>query len=203
MSELTAGKRMLMLKVEMINRDEIEAKSSEFGIHTAHVERDYVFGWLLFAIYTVSTLKDTLVLKGGNCFRKAYFGDTRFSTDLDFSTETNIDENALIQELNKVCDFVQSATGVIFDKGRNHVEEKLVIDKERKIYQAKLYFRDFYGNPDRITISVRLDVTEFDRIYLPIQDRFLIHPYSDERECKGRIRCVKLEELLATKLKCP
>jgi len=47
----------------------------------------------------------------------------------------------------------------------------------RRLYQAKLYFKDFYGNPDTITISVRLDVTEFDRIYLPVQTRNLIHPY--------------------------
>lgn len=186
----------------MIDKSEIEAKSEEFGIHTAHVERDYVFGWLLTGIYTVSKLKDTLVLKGGNCFRKAYFAHTRFSSDLDFSTQTRIDENFLLQELNNVCDFVQSATGVVFEKDRNHVEEKLMIDKERKVYQAKLYFRDFYGNPDKIIISVRLDITEFDRIYLPIQDRFLIHPYSDGNECKVKIRCVKLEELLASKLKC-
>ncbi|MFC1930147.1 nucleotidyl transferase AbiEii/AbiGii toxin family protein [Chloroflexota bacterium] len=40
------------------------------------------------------------------------------------------------------------------------------------------------------------------KIYLPIQNRFLIHPYSDENECKATIRCVQLEELLSTKLKC-
>ena len=37
--------------------------------------------------------------------------------------------------------------------------------------QAKLYFRDFYGNPESITISVRLDVSEFEKIYLPIESR--------------------------------
>ena len=63
----------------MIKKEEIEAKSNEFKIHTAHVERDYVFGWLLVGIYTVSPLKDVLILKGGNCFRKAYFANTRFS----------------------------------------------------------------------------------------------------------------------------
>jgi len=186
----------------MISRDEIESKSEEFGIHTAHVERDYVFGWLLVGIYSVSTLKDVLVLKGGNCFRKAYFPNTRFSSDLDFSTEAAIDQSMLLQELNKICEFVQSGSGVVFEEKRNHVEQKRVIDRRRKVYQAKLYFRDFYGNPEHITISVRLDVTEFDRIYLPVQSRFLIHRYSDENDCKVQIRCVKLEELLATKLKC-
>ncbi|MHC4479140.1 MAG: nucleotidyl transferase AbiEii/AbiGii toxin family protein [Planctomycetota bacterium] len=186
----------------MISRDEIESKSEEFGIHTAHVERDYVFGWLLVGMYSISELKGVLVLKGGNCFRKAYFPNTRFSSDLDFSTKAAIDKGMLLQELNKICQFVQSGSGVVFEKERNHVEQKLAIDRQRKVYQAKLYFKDFYGNPEHITISVRLDVTEFDRIYLPVQSRFLVHPYSDENDCKVQIRCVKLEELLATKLKC-
>jgi len=186
----------------MINKEEIKTKAQELDLHIANVERDYVFSWLLAGIYTVSNLKDILILKGGNCFRKGYFVNTRFSNDLDFSTQTEIDENLLHQELNKVCDFVQNASGVIFEKDRNKVEEKFSIDKERKVYQAKLYFKDFYGNPDSITISVRLDITQYDKIYLPVQTRYLIHPYSDVNECRTEIKCVKLEELLATKLKC-
>jgi len=65
-----------------------------------------------------------------------------------------------------------------------------------------LYFKDFYGNPDTIMISVRLDVTQFDRLYLSVQTRNLIHPYSDSSACTAEVKCVKLEELLATKLKC-
>jgi hypothetical protein len=49
---------------------------------------------------------------------------------------------------------------------------------------------------------VTLDVTEFDRLYLAIQTRHLIHPYSDAGICRAEIRCQKLEELLAAKLKC-
>ena len=186
----------------MISRDEIEHKSEEFGIHTANVERDYVFGWLLAGIYGESSLQNQLTLKGGNCFRKAYFPRTRFSNDLDFSTQTGVHEQSLIDELNKVCDLVQARTGVVFDKDRNQVQEKGNADRERKIYEVRLYFKDFYGNPDSITISVRLDVTEYERIYLPIQSRYLIHPYSDAEQCRVEVRCQKLEELLATKLKC-
>jgi len=186
----------------MIEKKEIEAKALEFDIHIANVERDYVFGWLLKGIYTISSLKDILILKGGNCFRKGYFANTRFSSDLDFSTQSEIDGGLLFEELNKVCDFAQDASGVIFETSRNRVEEKMAIDKKRKVYHARLYFKDFYGNPDTITISVRLDVTQFDKIYLPVQTRHLIHQYSDSDECSAEIKCVKIEELLAIKLKC-
>ena len=185
----------------MIEKHEIEAKADEFGIHVSNVERDYVFGWLLCGIYS-SPVGNILVLKGGNAFRKAYFANTRFSNDLDFSTTAAINASVLTNELNGICDFVESKTGVAFDKARNRIDEKQHSDNERKIYEARLYFRDFYGNPHTITISVRMDFTEFDRIYLPIENRFLIHPYSDAGLCKVSIKCQKLEELLATKLKC-
>lgn len=185
----------------MISKDEIEAKSEEFGIHVSNIERDYVFGWLLVGIYS-SPLKELFVLKGGNCFRKAYFPHTRFSNDLDFSSTTAIDQQFLVDALNRVCDFVQNRSGVAFQKDRNRIEEKATSDGDRKVYEVRLYFQDFYGNPHTITISVRLDVAQFDRVYLPIQSRYLIHPYSDSDICTVQMKCQKLEELLAAKLKC-
>ncbi|SRR6266567_4262573 len=56
--------------------------------------------------------------------------------------------------------------------------------------------------PTQSQLSVRLDITQFDRICLPVQSRFIIHPYSDADLCRVGIKCQKLEELLAAKLKC-
>jgi predicted nucleotidyltransferase component of viral defense system len=186
----------------MITRDEIEAKAAEFDIHAANVERDYVFGWLLWGIYNASTLKDTLILKGGNAFRKAYFPNTRFSNDLDFSTETQVVEQTLRAELDRVCDFVHEATGITFENEKKRVDAEPTARGEGTQFKIRLYFKDFYGNPGTITISVRLDITEFDRLYLPTQIRQLIHPYSDNPACQAQVRCIKLEEMLASKLKC-
>jgi hypothetical protein len=41
----------------------------------------------------------------------------------------------------------------------------------------------------------QLDITQFDRIYLPVQSRSLIHPYSDVDACSSMILCHKLEEI--------
>ena len=186
----------------MIDKDEILAKSKEFEIHTSSVQRDYVFGWLLAGIYSESKLQDYLVLKGGNCLRKAYFENTRFSNDLDFSLISDLTEGFIKEELDNVCDFVHANTGVDFDKAKSRVEQKKRIDPSKKAYDARVYFRDFYGKESQIVISIRLDISRFDKIYLPIQNRHIIHPYSDHKLCSREIRCVRLEELLATKLKC-
>ena len=186
----------------MITRDEINAKSLEFGIHHANVQRDYVFGWLLLGLYSISQLRDVLVLKGGNCLRKGYFPNTRFSNDLDFSTEHAVDQGQVKDEFNRVCQFVQANAGVIFDLTRNRVELQNEVDERRRVFDVRLYFKDFFGNSDHITISLSIDITEFDKIYLPTQERSLIHPYSDSGACMGLIKCMKLEEMLANKLKC-
>jgi predicted nucleotidyltransferase component of viral defense system len=92
----------------MIDKAEIEAKAKEFEIHVSNVERDYVFGWLLFGLFTVSTIKDRIFLKGGNALRKGYFANTRFSSDLDFGTPWEIGRDELMAELKNVCDFIEA-----------------------------------------------------------------------------------------------
>jgi predicted nucleotidyltransferase component of viral defense system len=186
----------------LITRDEIEQKSAEFGIHVANVQRDYVFGWFLVAVYTATALKDILILKGGNCFRKAYFPNTRFSADLDFSTESAVDEAFVVAQFNLACQFVQDQAGVIFDLERTQIRVQGQLDDRRRVFDARVYFKDFYGNADHIAIRLSIDITEFDRIFLPTEARQIIHPYSDSATCTGPVHCLKLEEMIASKLKC-
>ncbi len=190
----------------MIDSTEIEQKSKEFEIHTSNVQRDYVFGWMIFGIFTVSTLKDILFLKGGNALRKGYFSNTRFSSDLDFGMPGDIDSNVLLTEINKVCDLIQEKAGISFVKENNKIEEKFVATDvpitNLRVYEVRVYFKDFYGKADHIKIKISMDITRFDNVLLPIQKVALIHPYSDTATVACEIRCMKLEEIIATKLKC-
>ncbi len=190
----------------MIDRDEIDAKADEFEIHTSDLQRDYVFGWLLFAIYNNAHLSNLLVLKGGNCFRKAYFPNTRFSSDLDFSTQQALDLERFALELNECCSVAQDASGIQFMPERNSIAESARANQgrntDRKIYKGKVFFKDFYGENSSIEISVRMDVTEFDKLYMEPVNVPLIHPYTDADACQVDLRCVAIEEGIASKLKC-
>lgn len=190
----------------MISKNEIKLKAKEFEIHEANVERDYVFGWLIFGIFTASSLKDTIFLKGGNALRKGYFKNTRFSSDLDFGIPGDIAQNVLLDEINKVCDFIQEKAGVSFVKEDNKIEEKFSATEAPipglRVYEVRIYFRDFYGNSEYIKIRISMDITRFDKVLLPIQTVDLIHSYSDASDIVCKIRCMKLEEIIATKLKC-
>ncbi|MBU8551934.1 nucleotidyl transferase AbiEii/AbiGii toxin family protein [Streptomyces rochei] len=186
----------------MISRDEINEMGAALGVNAADVQRDYVFGWLLAGLYGESQFADSLVLKGGNAFRKGYFSGTRFSGDLDFATPGAIAPDQLLAALNDVCRLVQARTGVSFDLERNRQAASHSIGNEKTVYKYTLYFTDFYGNRNNVTIGLRMDVTEFGRLYQPPQKRRLIHPYSDRHDCAVPIQVVSLEEGLADKLKC-
>ncbi len=181
----------------MINRQEIEDKSREFGINPNNVEKDYVHGWILNAIQTQSTLGNQLILKGGNGLRKAYLPNTRFSKDLDFSCQQHLDQELLARELTKICGFVEQQAQVHFSTERTVLKSKDLPGIDA--VEARLYFKGFYGD-ENISLRVQLDITEFEKIYLPIQNRPLIHPYSDSAQCVASIRCQKIEEILASKL---
>lgn len=186
----------------MIDRDEIDAAAETMGVHVANVERDYVFGWLLKSFYENEFLAPRLIFKGGNCMRKAYYPNTRFSTDLDFSLESALDLERTQHEINRACEEAQRLCGVQFDIAKNNLKADAFLDKDRRSYKGSIYFQDFYGNTASVIISVRVDLTEFDRIYLPTVTKPLLHAFSDAADCRAELRCMALEELLANKLKC-
>jgi predicted nucleotidyltransferase component of viral defense system len=182
----------------MIADQEIEQKAREFSIGPPDVEKDYVYGWLLKAIYARPQLASRLVLKGGQAIRKAYLPQTRYSKDLDFSASEPLDPAFMQGELRAVCADVAAATGVKF------LDQVVIKDKNLPIegieaFEVRLYFKGFYGERD-INLKAQLDITQFERIYLPVQSRPLVHPYSDAGVCAATIRAQKLEEILASKL---
>jgi predicted nucleotidyltransferase component of viral defense system len=182
----------------MISDQEIDAKAKEFELRPLDVQKDYVYGWLLNGLFQRPALAGQIVLKGGNALRKGYLPDTRFSKDLDFSARQAITQAVLEAELREVCSFVQAQTGVQF------VDKMIVRDKDLAIpdieaLEARLYFKSFYGE-ENLSLRTQLDITQFDKIYLPVQDRKLLHPYSDGEACAATIKCHKLEEVLASKL---
>lgn len=186
----------------MITIEEFKVQAESCDLNHSDVQRDYVFGWLISGIFQATKLGETAVLKGGNALRKGYFPGTRFSDDLDFSTDHGLDPEDVLRQLNDVCRWVEATCGISFDIDRNRLSSEQQIDASRRAYKFRLYFEDVMTVKRYVDISVRMDITEFDQLMLTPQTRRLIHPYSDLGECAADIRCVKLEEALADKLKC-
>ena len=66
-------------------RTRLEDIRRRLGIRWEVLERDYLLSWVLAGIDAVPELRRSLVFKGGTALKKCYFGDYRFSEDLDFS----------------------------------------------------------------------------------------------------------------------
>src|SRR3989339_359146 len=124
----------------------------------------------------------------------------------EFGIPNDIQQSVLLAEINKVCDFITEKAGVIFEKESNRLDEKFTATNAPipglRVYDVRVYFKDFYGKQDHIKIKISMDITRFDKTILPIQDVKLIHPYSDDNMLNCIIRCMKVEEIIATKLKC-
>ena len=66
-------------------RSRLESERKRLGLPWEVLERDYLLSWILAGIARVPLLQETLVFKGGTALKKCYFGDYRFSEDLDFT----------------------------------------------------------------------------------------------------------------------
>ena len=184
----------------MISAEEVKGLSIDLGVPLSYVEKDYVMGWVLWAMYNNPAVAENLVLKGGNCLRKVYFADTRFSDDLDFTAYRLDSEAQFHRRLDSICEAVHEQTGIVFDTRRTRVREKPTPDRDCKLLDGRVYFKGFAGDSS-VTMRVKFDVSDYERIVLPTQRHPMIHNYSDNEECQCVVLTYSLEEVLAEKLR--
>jgi predicted nucleotidyltransferase component of viral defense system len=184
----------------MISSEEVKQIAVDQGVPLPSVEKDYVMGWLLWGIYTHPEVGNNLVLKGGNCLRKIYFPDTRFSDDLDFTTYQLEPNDIFRNHLSLICDSVSKASGIEFDTGNITVQLKDTPDQECKAIDARVYFKGFAGDSS-LTMRIKFDVSEYEKIVLPIQQHPILHHYSDAHLVDVKVATYSLEEVLAEKLR--
>lgn len=82
-------------------------------IPEAVLERDYCLAWFLVGLSRVP-LRERLAFKGGTAIKRCYFGDYRFSEDLDFTLTEDVPFETLRAELEPVYKEVQRSSGVVF-----------------------------------------------------------------------------------------
>jgi len=81
----------------------LKAAARTSGVPYETILKDYAIGHLLAAIAAEPVLADTLVMKGGTALRKLFFGDYRFSEDLDFTSVAAPKGAALEKALRSVA----------------------------------------------------------------------------------------------------
>src|SRR6267378_2098201 len=82
-------------------------------IPEAVLERDYCLAWFLIAL-SRTPLRERLAFKGGTALKRCYFGDYRFSEDLDFTLLEAVPIEEIVRRLDAVYRGVRDNSGIAF-----------------------------------------------------------------------------------------
>lgn len=184
----------------MISEAEIRRISAATRVDPMVVDLDYSLGWFLLGMRKTSTSLGGLLFKGGTCLRKCYFHDYRFSEDLDFTATKYLSRADIEDWVKKSVDWVSNYDGPDFHVQPIHFE---VVDDEygNESYQARIYYRGplRWGGSPR---TVKLDITRAEVILLPVNEKQIIHSYSDQASFADiNLPCYSLEEVIAEKIR--
>ena len=184
----------------MISEAEIRRISAATRVDPMVVDLDYSLGWFLLGMRKTSTALGGLLFKGGTCLRKCYFHDYRFSEDLDFTATKYLSRADIEDWVKKSVDWVSNYDGPDFHVQPIHFE---VVDDEygNESYQARIYYRGplRWGGSPR---TVKLDITRAEVILLPVNEKQIIHSYSDQASFADiNLPCYSLEEVIAEKIR--
>lgn len=179
-------------------RIRLQEARRRLGLPWEVLERDYLLSWVLAGISQVESLRDTLVFKGGTALKKCYFGDYRFSEDLDFSGLEGVPTgDAMERAIREAC----GAAERLLDEYAP-VEVSCERYAEREPHpggQEAFTIRARFPWQRQPQTRVMIETTVDERILKPSLKRKLIHEYGEPIE--SEIRVYALEEIVAEKLR--
>ena len=158
------------------------------------LERDYCLAWFLVGL-AASPLRARLAFKGGTVLKRCYFGEYRFSEDLDFTLTEEVPFETIRAELDGLFDDVRRRIGVAFRYARD----------DRHPHENSHTFYLGYEGPLPATSAgreVKVDITKRERLVFPLAERAVLrgyHEYDDLPE-GATVRAYSLAEVAAEKL---
>lgn len=188
----------------MILQKEIATISEQLGVSKSVIDKDWMLGHFIAAIFNETELKETLIFKGGTCLKKCWFEDYRFSEDLDFTSKSP--EFELTQNhLKFITKHIEDNTGVI-----THLVSLRPLQFQNKLtgYEAiiKFWGADHPRNvmppsPDRWQTKIKIEIILYEEMIFEVTERPISHPYSDKLALESAIPCYKIEEVLSEKIR--
>ena len=137
------------------------------------LERDYCLSWLLVGL-SRSPLRERLAFKGGTALKKCYFGDYRFSEDLDFTLTQETPWEEIERHLTVAFEDTRRASGVKFRLDR--------LDRHSHENSHTFYLAYEGPLPQTRGKTVKTDITIRERIVLPLEDRPVLRGYAEYRD---------------------
>jgi predicted nucleotidyltransferase component of viral defense system len=173
----------------MIPAIEIKNLARTWGVPESTIERDYAQNWFLGSLFTSW---DGLVLKGGTGIRKVYIEGYRFSDDLDFTMQKEVNKKSVKDLISKAVTKTKEESGIDFD---NNISLKENING----FEGRVYFRMLrsFGTP----VGIKLDLTrpDMEKVVLRPLVKKIIHSYSDDSGFE--VMVYSLEEIMGEKIR--
>jgi predicted nucleotidyltransferase component of viral defense system len=163
-------------------------------IPEAVLERDYCLAWFLVGL-SRAPLRDRLAFKGGTALKRCYFGDYRFSEDLDFTLTADMPFEAIRQELEPVFAEAGRASGVTLRFAH----------EDRQLHQNSHTFYLSYEGPLPPTArpkEVKVDITIKEEIVFPLESRKVLRAYDEYQDLPddAEVLTYSLAEIAAEKV---
>ena len=162
-------------------------------IPEAVLERDYCLAWFLVGL-SRSRVREKLVFKGGTALKRCYFGDYRFSEDLDFTLVEELPIEVILEALESVYDEVQRASGIVYRFSRE--------DRARHLNSHTFYLAYEGPLPSTSTKEVKVDITINERFVCPLQERPIVRGYEEYEDLPedALVRVYSLDEIAVEKV---
>jgi predicted nucleotidyltransferase component of viral defense system len=163
-------------------------------IPEAVLERDYCLAWFLVAL-SRTPLRARLAFKGGTALKRCYFGDYRFSEDLDFTLTGEVPFDVIRQELEPVFAEARRAGGVVIRFAHD----------DRQPHQNSHTFYLSYDGPLPNTArpkEVKVDITIREEVVFPFESRRVLRAYDEYADLPedAEILTYSLDEIAAEKV---
>jgi len=162
------------------------------------LERDYLLSWILAGITQVEILRNSLVFKGGTALKKCYFGDYRFSEDLDFtgvkSTPTGTAMESAVREACESAVKLLDPYAPVEIISERHTERD-PHPGSQEAFDIRARFPWHREPHTRVMIEVALD----EKLLRPPLRRPILHDYGEP--VNSEITTYSLEEIVAEKLR--
>lgn len=176
---------------------EIRKRARESSTPQGVIEKDFALGYVLAGITATPILNETLVFKGGTALKKCYFGNYRFSEDLDFSTLDAPRKTALKKALS---DAVSETKNLLSELGPFELElrpypEREPNPKDQEAYSVGVQFpwqRQYF-------CSIKIEISHHEPVLLTPEARPLIHLY--DKKLETNVNCYPLDEVVAEKMR--
>ena len=161
------------------------------------IEKDYALSYILAGISSHFELKDALVFKGGTALKKLFFGDYRFSEDLDF-TSNNSPKNEQLESALRMA--IDETGRLLSTHGPFAIQIDRYLEREphphgQEAFTIRVRF-PWHPSP---LCRVKVEITNDEPVLMAPEKRRLIHGYEEDLSCK--ISCYRLEEIVAEKLR--